>query len=230
MAWFLLSARQSYLASSASGWQLWTEPFLFLEFFCSGCPTSTSCLVMLPILPTWLLAIQQFIKVIQVANLCRVEDNCPTTILGILVLAKNRDLLRLSSLMALLWHLSLRQDLTGGDCGKWIIIPESNICSIQNSSSLGSSQHPLVTPGLLSYQDSIVLYFWPHLPHLYSHMSLAHPQMTCLYINIISAFTSSCKRTHVSWCEHHGYLFPIHLRVVTSVGTRGRTEREKRHS
>lgn len=116
----------------------------------------------------------------------------------------------------------------GGDCGKWIIIPESNICSIQNSSSLGSSQHPLVTPGLLSYQDSIVLYFWPHLPHLYSHMSLAHPQMTCLYINIISVFTSSCKRTHVSWCEHHGYLFPIHLRVVTSIGTIGRTERGKK--
>lgn len=116
----------------------------------------------------------------------------------------------------------------GGGCGKWIIIPESNICSIQNSSSLGSSQHALVTPGLLSYQDSIVLYFWPYLPHLYLHRPLAHPQMTCLYINIIPAFNSYCKRTHVSWCEHYGYLFLTHLRVVTSVGTIGRTKREQK--
>ena len=60
MAWYILSARHSHLASSASGWWLQTESFLFLEFSCSCCPTSTSCLGTLPILPAWLLANQHF--------------------------------------------------------------------------------------------------------------------------------------------------------------------------
>ena len=43
-------------------------------------PTSTSCLVILPILPVWLLANQCFIKTIQVTNLYRIEDHCSTAI------------------------------------------------------------------------------------------------------------------------------------------------------
>ena len=46
--------------------ELQIESFLFPEFSYSCCPTSISCLVVPPVLPAWLLAIQSFVKTMQV--------------------------------------------------------------------------------------------------------------------------------------------------------------------
>ena len=61
MAWYLFWWGSHILlalclASSLSRWQLQTESFLFPEFSCSSCHTSTSCLVALPVLYALLLA------------------------------------------------------------------------------------------------------------------------------------------------------------------------------
>ena len=76
MAWYLLSARHSHLASS-----VWVKPadrVLFPELFCSHHHAYISCLASLYLLP----ANQCFIKAIQLTNLYRVQDHCPTGWIG----------------------------------------------------------------------------------------------------------------------------------------------------
>ena len=57
----LLQWDRSHPASLASG-QTWERASFFPEYSCSHCPSSTSCLVALPILPAWLLANQCLFK------------------------------------------------------------------------------------------------------------------------------------------------------------------------
>ena len=71
MAWCLFSeAFSSCFPCSCVMTTDWA--FLFPEFFCSHCSTPlTSCLLVPPMLPAWLVAKQHFIKQVQETNLYR---------------------------------------------------------------------------------------------------------------------------------------------------------------